>query len=112
MRGRIDPRGGRIDEPNPLARVQRREREGHVLGIAQAEREPDQRRDEGEVGPGIEHHDLVAVTDPLAQLERGGQPRETGTDDHDSLAIGHSVLSLAGRSRVGTRRHNGTVVRV
>ena len=81
-----------VDEADPLAGVERREREGDVLGVADPERKPDQRRDEREVRTRVEHHDLVPIGHPLSQLQGGGHPRETRTQDHYSLAAGHHRL--------------------
>ena len=104
VRSRVDLLGRLVDEPDPLAGVDRRERERHVLRLAAAERQPDQRRDEREVRARIEHHDLVTITHLLLQLEGRGQPREARSDDHDTLALrtGHeSLLALRRHAFVG-----------
>ena len=105
--GRVDLRRGLVDEPDALLRVHRRERERHVLGVTESEGKPDQRRDEGEIRPRVEHHDLVAISDELARLERRGHPREARTDDDDPLATGHVDCSFVGSKLL----HNCTVVR-
>ncbi len=94
VREGVDPPGGVIDEPDPLLRVDRRQRERHVLGLAAAERDPYQRRDERELRAWIQDHDLVTIPGSLLELERRGQPGEARPDDHDTLATGtehHSV---------------------
>ena len=97
--GRVDLLGRLVDEPDPLAGIHRRKREGHIIRLAATERQPDQRRDEREIGPRIDHHDLVAIAHLLLQLERRGQPREARSDDHDTLALrtGHDSLLALGR---------------
>ena len=40
----------------------------------------------------IEDHDLVAIVEVLAQLQRGGHPREARADDDDALG-GHELRS-------------------
>ena len=106
VRSRVDRLGRLIDEPDPLAGIHGREREGHILLLTATERQPDQGRNEREVRPRIEHHDLVAIAHLLLELERCGQSREARSDDHDTLALrtGHdSLLPLRRHASVGWR---------
>jgi hypothetical protein len=80
-RGGVDPLGGPVDEADALAGVHRLERERDVAGRADAERQPDQRRDEREVRARIQHDDLVGVIELLAELQGGRHAGEARSDD-------------------------------
>ena len=78
-------------------------------GVADAEGQPDQRRDEREVVARVEDDDLVALVQVLAQLERGGQAGEAGSDDDDALGArgGHGAVLLSVRQQGDLQRSSG-----
>jgi len=77
----VDPLGGLVDEADALAGVHRLERERDLAGVADVERQPDQRRDEREDIARIQHEDLVRIIETLGELQGGRHAGEARSDD-------------------------------
>src|SRR6266511_1419938 len=93
----VEPGHTGLDKVNMMLGVDWADIKCDIVFIAQAERIPDQRRDEDEV-VGIGHDgDVVIVAEQLVQLQRAGVAGEAGAD-HDNAFTCH-VCSSDGSAR-------------